>query len=108
MNYDPNLTNSGRMAFQKVRLVFQLWESKIEYEETVGGNCTGLTVIDCAVSNVYEKLPSLTLDVDIPFIVLTNEKGETLECADEERKGEDWLRDMLVKAEIFEIEPDDR
>jgi len=108
MNYDPNLTNSGRMATQTVKLEFQLWESKAYYEIKVGGNCTGLTVIDCAVSNLYDKLPSLYENADLPYILLEDEKGNTLETADEDEKGEDWLKDMLVKAEIVKIEPDTR
>lgn len=103
MNYDPNMTNSGRMAKQTVKLTFQLWEYKTEIEEVVGGNCTGLTVIEAAITNAYDRLAP---DRGVPIIMLTNSNGDQLECGDEEDKGEDWLGDMLVKAEITAIEAD--
>lgn len=101
MNYDPNMTLSGRMAKQTVRLTFQQWEYKVEMVEHVGGNCTGMTVIDCAIGNAYA---SLSNDRGVPYIILTDAGGNTLQCHDDEDKGEDWLKDMLVKAEIIAIE----
>lgn len=104
MNYDPNLTTSGRMARQTVRLRFQQWNYKAELEAEVGGNCTGLDVISCAVGNAYESLPRLYADV--ASIELKDAEGNTLECSDDEDQGEDWLKDMLVGAEIVAIEPE--
>jgi hypothetical protein len=104
MNYDPNMTLSGRMAKQTVKLTFQMWESKAEIIEVVGGNCTGLTVIDCAVGNAYEGL-----DLDHygdTEIILNSPDGGTLSCSDDGGRGDDWLKDMLVKAEIVEIKKD--
>ena len=103
MNYDPNMTNSGRMAKQTVNLVFQQWDYTAEIEQVVGGNCTGLSVIDCAVCNAYECLDA---DRNTPFILMTNPGGEVLHCGDDEDRGEDWLKDMLVRAEIVSIETD--
>lgn len=103
MNYDPNMTNSGRMAKQTVRLTFQQWEYTAEIEQVVGGNCTGLSVIDCAVENAYDQLDT---DRNIPFISMTAPGGEVLQCDDDEDRGEDWLKDMLVRAEIVSIETD--
>lgn len=111
-NYDPNMTSSGRMAVQTVELVFQLWDYKATYVQTVGGNCTGLTVIETAVSNVYESLPNSELvseEDDCAELKLTKIGGdEILTCCDEDERGEDWLRDMLVSATIISIEPDTR
>lgn len=105
MNYDPNLTNSGRMADQTVKLTFALWEYRVEMEAIVGGNCTGLDVIRTAVSNAYDKLPTRGPD-EIASIVLTKPGTEdTMESADEDDKQEDWLADMLIKAEIVSIVP---
>ena len=101
MNYDPNMTNSGRMAKQTVKLTFQQWEYKAEMIKVVGGNCTGMTVIDCAVGNAYENLPD---DRGYPYIVMTDADGNTLQCDDYEERGDDWLKDMLVRAEITAIE----
>ena len=109
MNYDPNLTNSGRMAMQTVRLTFGLWEYRREMEVQVGGNCTGLTVIESAVEQAYEKLERLGVylsDETYAVIYMDSADGtESMECADEDDEGEDWLKDMLIKAEIVSIEP---
>ena len=101
MNYDPNMTNSGRMAKQTVKLTFQQWEYKAEMIEVVGGNCTGMTVIDSAVDIAYENLPD---DRGCPYIVMTDADGNTLRCDDDEEQGEEWLKGMLVRAEITAIE----
>jgi len=103
MNYDPNMTSSGRMAKQTVKMTFQQWNYKAEIEKVVGGNCTGMTVIGHAVGMAYETLEEVNMT---PFILMINGDGDRLHCGDDEEEGEDWLRDMLVKAEITAIEAD--
>ncbi|WP_313240407.1 DUF5406 family protein [Stutzerimonas kunmingensis] len=105
MDYDPNLTNSGRMAKQTVRLTFAQWKYRAVVEQMVGGNCTGLTVIDCAVENAWEALPENAHGA--PYLVMEAQdgSGDTLYCADDEEHGEDWLKDMLISAEIVSICP---
>lgn len=102
MNYDPNLCYSGRMAKQTVRLTFGVWEYRATMDVQIGGNCRGWTVIDTAVDAAFEKLPG----GDYPRIVLTKADGSELECSDDEDRCEDWLKDMLISAEILSIEPD--
>lgn len=102
MNYDPNMTSSGRMARQRVRLTFGEWHFRSTVEVDVGGNCTGLTVIDSAVDTVYGQLNETASG--IPAIYLEGDGNETLECADDEDEGEDFLKEMLVAAEILSIE----
>jgi hypothetical protein len=97
MNYDPNLTNSGKMADQTVELTFQQWTAKATFKTVVGGNCTGLSVIECAIDNITEKL-----EEDGGVIVLKKPNGDTLEC-------ELWeceLEKMLVCARIIAIKPE--
>lgn len=106
MNYDPNLTNSGRMAKQTVRLTFAQWEYRKTIETEVGGNCTGLTVIECAVDNIYDQLPTDRHDCVYLVMEATDGSGDTLTCEDDEDQGDDWLKDMLVCAEIVAIQPD--
>lgn len=112
MNYDPNLTYSGRMARQTVRLTFGKWDYRATTEVEVGGNCRGLTVIECAISNFLETLPTREWDDELSVLTLTRTgvDGETdeLECEDEDSKYDDWLKDMLIGAEIVAIRPDDR
>ena len=110
MNYDPNLTNSGRTAKQTVKLTFGMWEYRAERTVEVGGNCTGLTVIESAIGNLYEDLPNLSdgMGSMVPGIVMAdpNDADKELCCTDDEDQGDDWLKDMLIGAEIIDIRPD--
>jgi hypothetical protein len=108
MNYDPNLTNSGSMATQRVRLTFGQWHWRRTVETTVGGNCTGFEVISTAIESVWEDLPGADHDSEIALIWLANAEGDELLCEDDDRRGSDWLKDMLISAEIVAIEPDSR
>ncbi len=118
MDYDPNLVSSGRMAKQKVRLTFGLWEYRKTAEVEVGGNCTGLSVIDCAVGVAHDQLEERhtytgsDMRQFISYSVITMEHmsdpNRTLESSDDDLRGEDWLKDMLVSAEIIGIEPDSK
>lgn len=112
MNYDPNLTCSGNMATQQVRLTFGYWKYRAEIEVSVGGNCTGLTVIECAVTNAYNTLPQRGIhrtDKTCAVIVMVDpaESDSTLECSEgdglDSLRGEEWLKDMLIGAEITSI-----
>ena len=117
MNYDPNLTCSGNMATQQVRLTFGYWKYRAEIVVSVGGNCTGLTVIDCAVGNAYRTLPQRGIygsDETYAVIVMVDptESDSTLECSEDDGgdclRGDFWLKDMLIGAEITSIAPTPR
>lgn len=107
MNYDPNLTSCGRMAKQTVRLTFGLWEYRETFEVTVGGNLTGLDVIEVAIESVYESLPYEEVWDErtggMNIIATINIGG--VKCKDENLIGELWLAGMLISAEIISIEP---
>ena len=114
MNYDPNLTCSGNMATQQVRLTFGLWNYRAIVEVSVGGNCTGLDVIDSAVGNAYDTLTQRGIygsDETYAVIIMADPTtpGSTLECGEndlcEQPRGEDWLKYMLIGAEIISISP---
>jgi hypothetical protein len=114
MNYDPNLTCSGRMAKQAVRLTFGLWRYRAEMQVEVGGNCTGLIVIDCAVGIAYGQLEqrSIRLSDDTYAVIQMADPSapdSTLECGEDDGgdrlRGEGWLKDMLIGAEITSITP---
>lgn len=104
IDFDPNLTMCGRFADQRVTLTFGLWEFRASITVTVGGNCTGLTVIESAIARALETL----LDEHERYarIVMTNSAGDTLETDDEDDRGEEWLAKMLISAEIISIEPE--
>ena len=96
MNYDPNLTCSGRMADQTVEMTFQQWEYTMTKTAVVGGNCRGLSIIECAVENLFDELGG-----EDGEITLTNANGDTLSCELWETK----LEDLLVGARILSITP---
>lgn len=113
MNYDPNLTCSGNMASQAVRLTFGLWQYRVQVEVTIGGNCTGLDVISEAVGSVYEKLERRQVyggGDDYAELVMSSPESpdDVLLCGDDEPgglQGEEWLASMLIGAEIISITP---
>lgn len=117
MNYDPNLTSSGNMATQKVRLTFGYWQYRAEIEVSVGGNCTGLAVIDCAVGNAYDTLQQHSMcgtDDTYAVIIMVDPAApdSELECSEDDGsdrfRGEDWLKDLLIGAKITSIAPTPR
>ncbi|MCY1382142.1 hypothetical protein D9M69_701290 [compost metagenome] len=98
------------MAVQTVRLTFGMWDYRAVMEVKIGGNCTGLTVIDSAVENAYETLEQRgNYGSDDTYAVLYLAKpsapDQVLECGDDEGHGDEWLKDMLVAAEIVSIQP---
>lgn len=101
MNYDPNLVNCGRMADQTVEITFGCWDSKITMITTVGGNCLGFTIIESAIENIYDTL-NMNSD-NVVYIILKDDNGDTLECSDDEDRGSDWLKDMVISASIIDI-----
>lgn len=101
MNYDPNLTFCGRKAIQKVLITFASFEYSTIIETEVYGNLLGLNVIECAIENIYDTLED---DGEFKYIILKDEEGDILEIIDEENRGEDWLKDLAIKAEIISIE----
>jgi len=110
MNYDQNLVLCGRMAVQTVRLTFGVFDYRAVMEVEVGGNCTGMTVIDCAVGIAYDQLEQRGIyGSDDTYAVITlAEAGEAeggTECVDDEGRCEEWLKDMLIAAEITAIRP---
>lgn len=106
MDYDPNMVYSGRMANQQVRLTFGLWDYRNEMTVTVGGNCQGLTVIEAATENAYEMLFGDEEDDASASIVLTRANGDRLLCEDDNSECENWLKNMLIAAEIVSITAD--
>ena len=103
LNLDPNMNFSGNTAVKTIRLVFGAWDYRAVRNVTVGGNCSGLTNIEAAIESLFDDLyderPSL------PQLVMERENGEKLICEDDENREEDWLKDMLVSAEIVAATP---
>lgn len=101
-NNDPNI----RWRKTKLSLTFMLWDYSKTFEVEANGHAYGLSAIDLAIDTIYDDMLEWTDygDVEVPQIVLVNPKGEELLVEDDEEKGEDFLKNMLVKAEILSIE----
>ena len=82
-----------------------MWEFRAERTVEVGGNCTGLSVIESAIDRVLEELEQHGERMT-PEIILTSPSGDQLECSDDDERWDEWLKDMLISAEIIAIRPD--
>lgn len=100
--YSPNIA----WGKQKVEIVLMQWAYSKKIEVEIGGNCTGLSVLEAAIGRLYDSLLPEGDENDAPAkIVLANEKGDTLECADDEDLGDDWLKNMVVSLQIIAYTP---
>ncbi|MFT4098452.1 MAG: DUF5406 family protein [Rhodoblastus sp.] len=98
-HYSPNI----RWGKQKVEIVFKAWDYYVTAYVEIGGNCLGHSVMETAIGSVFE-----TLEDDEhgqPKIILKRPDGKTLECVDEESRGEEWLADMCVSMRIVDWTP---
>ncbi|HHR8173545.1 DUF5406 family protein [Salmonella enterica] len=106
-DFDPNMVACGRAVKQTVRLTFGCWRYRGTFEVEVRGNITGLDAIRYAVELLYESLPSVVVtddDLECDMKMATIEL-DGITCDDDDLRGEEWLADMLVSAEIIRYEP---
>lgn len=102
MNYDPNLLNSGYMAKQTIKLTFAEWDYRAEVEVVVGGNLRGGSVIDAAIEKFFDE--RFDDERNAARVDMENADGDTL--INDEIEDWEYLKDMLVKAEIVAIVAD--
>ena len=103
--YDPNI----RWAEQRVRITLKQWDYTATLETTVGGNCQGFEIFECAISNAWEELPIREkCGDDYAYVTMTRSNGDALECEDDELNGEDWLKQMVVGIEIVAQEAEQK
>lgn len=98
--YDPN----NQFGKTKWRLTFKAWEYELTIEQTVGGNCKGLStlesVIDSFLDDYYDK-DSETYKT----LIFKDKEGNELEYdLSEEYDPEEELKDLLVKSEMISFE----
>lgn len=107
MNYDPNLTTCMKQAEHVVKITLSQWHYTQAYHVTVTTNMRGLDVIRYAVDVLYDSLPSETVyDTDRGrYIHITSVDIGELLCTDEAQEGREWLREMVIGAEIVSIKP---
>jgi hypothetical protein len=95
---------NARWAEKTFRLTFRCWGYTAQHDVTVGGNCLAMDNLGCALGRLYDRLP-LSRD-DVSQLLLTDDKGDTLLCEDDEDGDEQWLLEMLVCAELIDVAPD--
>jgi len=98
INYDPNLFHLPFPAKQTLELTLQQWNYSKVITEEIDSNVMGLDAMEAVAYITYLNLP--VDERGRPYIVLTDAEGNELLCEDEENVGEDWLKPMVVKAEI--------
>lgn len=104
--YDPN----SRFGATTIALKYMLWDYSAIFEVTVGGNCKGISVLDCAIERHAELL--FDEQGEAPTIILKRpaEDGDgedELICEqDDFDDTERWLGKMLVGLEIVAFEPE--
>ncbi len=96
INFDPNITLSGRHSKKTVKLTFGLWEARATFERAIVGCWEGLSLIDFAVEELQDEL------WEVGIVLITTDGCKLLSQNDEQ--SEEWLKDMLISAKIINIE----
>lgn len=125
LNYDPNFIRDGKS--KKVELTLGQWQFRKSFIVDVGGNVGGLSIIDAAAEMLYERFCD-EADADESRGEYDDGSGAIIHVHLEkpandgsgdmdtllveydpiyDRDGEDWVKGMVVKAEIIDLfEPD--
>ena len=91
----------------RIKLVFQHQEYKATFIVNVGGNSTGIFVIEDAISLVLDHLP--VREFEDPYIILRSDDGKELRidhCTSENNYSpldEPFLWEILVQFEILAV-----
>lgn len=84
-----------------IEVTLKQWKYAATFTAKVGGNCHGLTLFDAAIDDIYALLSKDGL----PRLTLRDAEGKELLCEDDESRGEEWLRRMVVACRIIDFEP---
>lgn len=108
-----------------VRVTLGVDTYRAYYEVQIGGNCHGFSVIDTAVEDIYDQLMKIENeknpqegtddDEDEDYederrylaIELKDAKGDTL-IVEKDEEGYDWIKGMVVAAEIISYKKEKR
>ena len=116
-SYDPAPLFIGQPTTHVVEVTIQQWQYTRTFEVETPGNSQGWRVLEDAIENIYEGLPSDERDPTGRFAVvsLTDPNGETLLCEEADAtahpdkegavimSGLDWLKEMVVAVRIKEV-----
>lgn len=99
-HYSPNL----EWGKQHVEIVLRQWDYSAAHTVDIGGNCLGFSIMETAVGALFDRLANEAEgggeEGPIVRVTLTNPKGETLLCTDDDDLGEEWLGKMVVSVAI--------
>ena len=105
-SYD--LETAARLdTVHRIKLVFQRQEYKATFIVNVGGNSTGMFVIEDAISLVLDHLP--VREFEDPYIILRSDDGKELRidhCTSENNYSpldEPFLMGILVSADLLAV-----
>ena len=99
LNLDPNFNYCGSTCKKTVRLTFGCWDYRLTVDQVVGGNTSGVSVIEYACELYAEQTAETG-------IIMTNAAGDTCQFEDDDDKFEEWLHPYLIGAEIVALSPD--
>ena len=101
INFDPIYITSSRRAKQKIKLIFAMWEYRYESIIDVEVNISGVEVINYAFEKLFDQISD---NEDSAILIMTDIWGNRLETSDDERQEHDWLKSMLISAEIISFQ----
>lgn len=99
-SYSPNCEYSTH----RVEILLQQREYTRTYQIDVSADQAGMNILDAAVEMLCEEIGENSMNADGDIVItLTDSKGNTLLCEDEEWEGDDWLKRMIVSMRIIAV-----
>ncbi len=99
--YSPNIA----WGKQHVEVTVKQWAYSATHIVRIGGNCRGFDVMESAVSQVCDLAREGVPEGCPPRLILKAPNGDTLECDDDDDRGEEWIKDMTVSVQIVGYDP---
>ena len=95
-------TNDSQKVDQEVLLTFEVEDYRAVFTAKVFSDLIGLDLIEAAVFVIFEALDYTEyVGENYARILMRNDSGEILVCEDQAGHCEEWLKNMLVSAEIL-------
>ena len=101
----PEYNPQHSTDFDKVHVyevVFASWKYYSIHEVSIGGNCAGMENFDGIIDDIYDALDDD--DQGNAFIELKSNEGNILYVHDEEDKGYNFLKEMVMSVRFLRFE----
>ena len=104
--YSPNT----RWGVHRVEIVLQAWEFRCVRVVQVNGNVRGHAVLDAAVDDLFESIENAAfMEADdgagLVGLHLADPSGKRMWVADDEDRGAEWLKGLIVGVRIVGYDP---